>query len=179
MVRISAFSLAFVLGAATLAAQSPAPATAYVIPAFSGSSCPVSMRAEHRSGGSLVTTGGSTPDKIAQHIRLILDETGLASRVTAATVTVRGTNGKWRIVTASQAEAQPQPASPYISTTLNPVFLKNGDQTEFTDLDLPGFTSVKAIRLDSVTYADGSTWTPAEGKSCRVDPDPLMLVSSR
>ena len=99
--------------------------------------------------------------------------------MTAATVTVRGTNGKWRTMNASQFQTQPQPSSPYISSTLNVVFLRDGDDSESSDLELPGFTSVKSIRLDSVTYADGTIWTPADGRSCRVEPDPLMLVSSR
>jgi hypothetical protein len=114
-----------------------------------------------------------------QRIRLVLDRTGLPARITAATVTVRGTNGKSRMVNTSQFQMQPQTASPYISSTLNVVFLPGGDQAEFTDLELPGFTSVKSIRLDSIQYADGSIWTPADGRSCRVEPDPLMLVSSR
>jgi hypothetical protein len=92
-------------------------------------------------------------------------------------VTVSGTNGKRRIANASQF--QTQPASPYISTTLNLEFLKDSGSWQVGDLDLPGFTSVKSIRLDSLTFADGSTWTPASRGSCRVEPDPLMLVSSQ
>jgi hypothetical protein len=36
-----------------------------------------------------------------------------------------------------------------------------------------------AIRLDSIQDADGTIWTPADGRSCRVEPNPLILVSSR
>jgi len=145
--------------------------------------CPVSMRAEHRGGGGVITTGKGAAGAIAQHIHLILgkilSESGSSTRVTAATVTVSGTNGKWRMENASQFQAHPQPASPYISTTLNVAFAKGGDEPESSDLDLPGFTSVKSIRLDSLTFADGSTWAPADGRSCRIEPDPLRLVSSR
>lgn len=140
------------------------------------------MRAQQRSWGSLITTakGHAAPaPQISQHIHLILDQAQYPVRVTAATVTVRGTNGKWRVLTASQFQTQPQPTSPYINSTLNVVFVRDGDDSEATDLDLPGFTSVKSIRLDSVVYADGSIWTPADGRSCHVEPDPLMLVSSR
>jgi len=238
MVRFSMLSLAAILGASGLAAQSPAPAqdssqvssqlsgqprsevnpardgantlsyviippakpgkgkrsfqfqfetpqaggnapSVFVLPSPSAPACPVSMRAQQRGGGSLITTGKTQMPGPFQRIRLVLDRTGLPARITAATVTVRGTNGKSRMVNTSQFQMQPQTASPYISSTLNVVFLPGGDQAEFTDLELPGFTSVKSIRLDSIQYADGSIWTPADGRSCRVEPDPLMLVSSR
>jgi hypothetical protein len=151
----------------------------FVLPSPAAPACPVSMRAEHRSGGGVITTGKSQIVGSMQHIRLILDHAAYPVRVTAATVTIRGTNGKWRTMNASQFQTQPQPSSPYISSTLNAVFLRDGDDSETSDLELPGFTSVKSIRLDSVTYADGTIWTPADGRSCRVEPDPLMLVSSR
>jgi len=151
----------------------------FVLPTPAAAACPVSMRAEQSSGGSLITTGKAQMLGPFQRIRLVLDHTGLPARITAATVTVRGTNGKSRMVHTSQFQMQPQTASPYISSTLNVVFLSDGNQAEFTDLELPGFTSVKSVRLDSIQYADGSIWTPADGRSCRVEPDPLMLVSSR
>ena len=151
----------------------------FVLPSPDSSACPVSMRAEHRSGGGVITTGKSPIIGPMQHIRLILDHAAYPVRVTAATLTIRGTNGKWRTMNASQFQTQPQPSSPYISSTLNAVFLRDGDDSEITDLELPGFTSVKSIRVDSVTYADGTIWVPTDGRSCRLEPDPLMLVSSR
>jgi hypothetical protein len=36
---------------------------------------------------------------------------------------------------------------------------------------------VGVIDLNSVTFADGSTWKIAQGQSCRVWVDGLMLVS--
>lgn len=205
MVRHSALATAVFLGAAVLAAQSPAPnpapnpwqtqpekrvfryqfadpagpspSQAFTILNPTGPSCPVTMRAEHRSNGSVMTAGTGLVSGIGQRIHLVFGETGVPARVTAARVTVRGTNGQWRVTTATGR--QTQQGSPYISRTLNAVFTEDRDDTESTELDLPGFTSVKSIRLDSVTYADGSTWTAPDGGGCRVEPDPLMLVSSR
>jgi hypothetical protein len=136
------------------------------------------MQAQQRGSGALTTTGKSQAPGPYQRIHLILGDTG-TTRVTSATVTVEGTNGKWRILTASRFQTQPLPASPYTSTTLQLAFTRNGDQTESADLELPGFTSVKSIRFDSVTFADGTLWTPDFGQACRVAPDPFMLVSSR
>jgi len=151
----------------------------FVLPTPAASACPVSIRAQQRSGGSLITTGRAQMPGPFQRIRLVLDQTGLPARVTSATVTVRGTNGKSRLVNAAQFQMEPQTASPYSSSTLNVVFLSDRGQAEFADLELPGFTSVKSIRLDSIQYADGTTWTREDGRSCRVEPDALMLVRSR
>jgi len=158
-------------------ANSPSgsPAQVFSILNPSGPSCPVTMRAEHRSGGSTMYTGYGPATGVGQRVHLIFG--ALSARVTAATVTVRGTDGRWRVATASTR--QPRQGSPDISRTLNAVFTQDGNDSEATELDLPGFTSVKSIRLDSVTYADGSTWTAPEGGGCRVAPDPFMLVGSR
>jgi hypothetical protein len=205
MLRISTLSLAILLSSAALAAQSPVPNSApnpwqaqpekrvfhyqFTDPAGSspsqlfailnptGPSCPVTMRAEHRSSGSVMTAGAGVVSGIGQRIHLVFGETGIPARVTAAKVTVHGTNGQWRVTTATTR--QTQQGSPYITRTLYPVFTHDRDDTESTELDLPGFTSVKSIRLDSITYADGSTWTAPDGGGCRVEPDPFMLVSSR
>ena len=44
------------------------------------------------------------------------------------------------------------------------------------DFRLPGFVSADRIDLQSITYEDGSTWKLAGKESCRVAPDPIMLV---
>jgi hypothetical protein len=164
---------------------SATPSSVYVLPAPTGPDCPVAMRAQQRGGGGMLSAGSGRPADIAQHIRLILDGTAsdektAPARVTAATVTVHGTNGKGRTLSAfasqSQFQSQPQQSSPWIAKTLEVTLTPGENKSVFADLALPGFTSVKSIRLDSVTYADGSTWTPADGRSCRVAPDPLMLV---
>ena len=47
------------------------------------------------------------------------------------------------------------------------------------DLNLPGFTAVNSIKLDSVDLKDGSTWTLADLKACIVTPDRMMLVANQ
>jgi len=161
--------------------------TLYTVPEKSGFDCPVSMHAEHGSGGGLVMTRQSRsyrdPEPAqssgpAQQIHLILGKPVLSSsvsaRVVSAEVTVRGTSGKWRTVPTGLAGD----ASSEMSKTLDITFSVAENGQVSADMNLPGFTSVKSISLDSLTYSDGSTWMPANGRACRVAPDPLMLVSS-
>lgn len=45
-------------------------------------------------------------------------------------------------------------------------------------LRLPGFTAVTSIDVHSITYADGTTWSPDKKNSCSVKADPFLLVSA-
>ena len=184
------------------ATPSITPNSAWIINGNSLMNCPVGVSAQMNSGGGVLTardgrgiSGQQSGDKPAQHIRLILDATtnkfqkeqqGTEAdpRPIHAKVTVRGTSPTWRVLNSSTStveSAQPR-RSPWIEKTLDMDLIApasgNGNIVH-ADLDLPGFTSVQSIRLDSVAYADGTSWTPISGRACRVAPDPFMLVSSR
>ena len=61
--------------------------------------------------------------------------------------------------------------------TLNVRFSPESAHEDSADVSVPGLTAVGVIDLNSVTFADGSTWKIAQGQSCRVWVDGLMLVS--
>jgi hypothetical protein len=198
MNRFAALLFAVLLGSVTLVAQRPASgpastpaisqskttsqASVYVIPAPTGPDCPVSMHAQQqrRTGGRILTTSKGLPPRpsgIEQRIRLILESASDSARVAGAKVTVRGTNGKGR--TTQTLITQDQDALSDAMKTLDITFDSDGGQAASADLVLPGFTSVQSIRLDSLAYSDGSTWSPSKGKGCRIAPDPMMLVGDR
>jgi hypothetical protein len=60
------------------------------------------------------------------------------------------------------------------TVTLN--LTDRGESWAATDLLLRGLTSVSRVRLESLTYEDGTTWQPEQGSLCAVAPSPLMLV---
>lgn len=138
------------------------------------SGCPVSMRAEQRSSANMMTVRSARDSRsqgVAQRIHLTLGDASKPATVVAATVTVRGTSAKSRVVPALQG-------SPYAVKTLHLVFA--GDKAGANaDLLLEGFTSVTSIRIDSLTFADGAMWLPSRASSCLAEPDPLMLIVSR
>jgi hypothetical protein len=157
-------------------------ASVYVIPAPTGPDCPVSMHAQQqrRNGGRILTTSkwlSPRPPGIEQRIRLILESASDSARVAGAKVTVRGTNGKGRTTQTLMTQDQDAPSN--ATKILAITFDSGGDKGASADLVLPGFTSVQSIRLDSLTYSDGSTWNPPKGKVCRTAPDPLMLVGDQ
>jgi hypothetical protein len=175
MQRFAAFSFAVLLSSATLTAQRPTETSGvYAIQAPADRDCPVSMHAQQKAGGDVLVARNGQSRPLAQRIHLILGSLENPAKVIAAKVTVRGTNGKPRAVPTVVM----QDGAGETTKTLDLRFdgTENGEAS--TDVSLSGFTSVSSIRLDSLTFADGSTWN-AWGKSCSTVPDPFMLVSSR
>jgi hypothetical protein len=187
MLRIFAISSALLISSASLVAQavnqyhpqrfdSQSQGKAIqVLQAPAGSSCPVAFSAKQGSGGGLVATRKPEPSQpqISQSIFLSLSDTHSAA-VTGAHVTVHGLTLKSRLVlVGSGADGAAQ-----ISRPLSVSFSRDAMGNTGADLLLGGFTAVFSIDVDSITYADGSTWKSSEGL-CRVIPDPMMLVSAR
>ena len=165
-------------------AQSSAPSAAPAQPSSNivlaiappGAGCPVSMHALQGSGSGLLRTRNQPPvNGFAQSIHLILGswETGSrkTARVVSAKIVVQGYSGKARMEQASSEQTGDR------NRTIDVSFTPEGKDVA-ADLLLPGFTAVSSIRLESITYSDGSTWKVGGEQACRVAPDPLMLVDA-
>ena len=48
-----------------------------------------------------------------------------------------------------------------------------------SDLSLSRFTAVTSVDLNSITYADGTTWHTSSPAACSITPDLIMLVAAR
>jgi len=46
-----------------------------------------------------------------------------------------------------------------------------------SDVRFDGFTSIRSLDLESVTYADGSAWHATAARTCHFEPSRLMLVA--
>jgi hypothetical protein len=148
--------------------------TVLQLPPVQAPACPVPMRAQQGFSGGLVAVRQSQPAPPAPAFRLTLTLTNRKSTgIASARVTVFGLSGKARAIPLDSA-----PASD-LARTMNIRFGDSGNADAAADLLLRGFTTVTRIDLDSLTYADGSTWTASTGTSCHVAPDPLMLLSAR
>ncbi|MGA2808130.1 MAG: hypothetical protein ABSE87_08340 [Terracidiphilus sp.] len=141
------------------------------------STCPVSLRAQQAASGNMLAVRSGEPKGPAQGLHLILTNRD-SRQIVGATVTVRGLTAKGR-VTRALSDPALTGLDDDAARTLEVTFSAGTSREFFTDFSVPGLTSVRAIDLDSVTYADGSTWKLAPGKTCRAVPDPLMLIVSR
>jgi hypothetical protein len=186
----SVFLFALVIGAYPLAAQytriPPMQGSAGVAgmegvhtlvavppPALNG--CPVSMRAQHLSDGSLVKTGKAPhPAGIGQRLHLTFTNPD-PKQIASASVMIHGMTPKGRVMQAASAQGGSSDATQSLSVT----FSAGPDRSATANLWVPGMTAVQSIELESMMYSDGSTWKPADGIACHVTPDPLMLITSR
>ena len=135
--------------------------------------CPVGMQASHLSDGSVIKTDAAHPMGLGQRLRLTLTSPDNRS-ITSATVHVRGWTAQGRTEQAEKAKD----VAP-LTRRLQVPFKPGADRTATADVWVPGVTAVSSVELLSVTYGDGTTWTPAMGKTCQVKPDPLMLISGK
>jgi hypothetical protein len=138
------------------------------------SRCPVTMRAQHLADGGLVKTDGAHPNGIGQWLHLSLAD--LDSRqIARATLTVHGVTPRGHVTQTLSAGG----GSPGAVKTLNVSFSAGENWTARADIWVAGMSTVERIDVNSVDYSDGSKWKIAEDSGCHINPDPLMLISSR
>ncbi len=143
--------------------------------------CPVSMHALQGHGSGLVAVRDAKPfEGPSQRIHLILSNPKSAM-VASAKVKVFGLSAKNRLERTSDRslDLTNGDGASDLTRILDVTFAPKGDKDVSTDLVLPGFTSVRSVELESLTYKDGSTWTVAGQQACHVAPDPIMLVADR
>jgi hypothetical protein len=143
--------------------------------------CPVSMHALQGRGSGLVAVRDEKPiEGPSQRVHLILSNPRSAV-VAGAKVKVFGLSGKNRLERTSDRslDLTNREGASDLTRTLDVTFAPEGDKDVATDFMLPGFTSVRSVELESITYRDGSTWTVAGQQACHVAPDPIMLVADR
>ncbi len=180
MNRTSALPIAFLLASLALPAQDASKHQKplnFVIPAPLSFACPVVMDARHEDGlhRRVLVNGAAAQETPGLRFVLTLINPQ-STRIVKAKVTVHGTNGKWQLFKADTA----QTGSAEASKTLELEFTSPGDEKNVSaNLMLPGFTSVTSIELDSLTYANGSSWKFAGRGSCQVAPNPFMLVDAQ
>lgn len=169
-------AFAILAGTFPLGAQSVAPAQSTTTLQFAlppaANTCPVSLRAEHRSDGNLFKVGDGHPKGVGQWLHLTL--VNPASReIARATVTVHGFSNKPRVTQTSPHQANGSDAV----QTLTVRFSAGPGKTASGDVWVPGMTAVQTIDLDEVTYMDGLVRRFAASESCRITPDPFMLIA--
>jgi len=203
-----AAALALLLGSTTLVAQSPSPAqsgsgissvqvvqsttapdgsvswttrpasheeTQRLAANLLANSCPVALHARQSADAFRreVANGGSYPKSLAQHLHLTASNPA-GPQIVAAKVTVRGFADKARALAAGPAQDDSDAAQ-----TVDVKFAGEPGHQAAAELTVPGFSAVTAIELNSVTYADGSTWKIASGSACRSPIDGFMLIGAR
>ncbi|MGC2161021.1 MAG: hypothetical protein WA634_03845 [Silvibacterium sp.] len=146
-----------------------------VIPASPGASCPVAMRAAHGVDGSMRVVKDAAPHGgQGQQLELTLYN-AKPGAISAVQITAHGWDGTGRTLPAREASSNYATAA----KTLELKVSVGSHESAETDVWVSGLTAVDSIDLVGVSYADGSSWTPAASEACSVAPDLEMLISLR
>lgn len=144
-------------------------------PRVLGSNCPVELRAQPAGGGSMAYANGPQKD-LAYTSRVHLIFGNRKSReIVAVRVTVRGLAPWTRVVPVDSGSKDSHQMAKTVDLKLNVATGKNGEG----DVTLKSFASITRVDLESVEYADGTSWKASAMQSCHIVPDLFMLVSSR
>jgi hypothetical protein len=138
-------------------------------------SCPVGFSAEPGVGpGMVIVVNGDTTasQKLKLQLNYLTDPQLHPSNIISAQITVHGLTAKGRIAPASS-----DPDDNTIAKQVDLALTIAPGSTASTAMLFKGFTSVRWITLDSLTYANGTTWHPAAHKSCSIVPNRYMAVA--
>jgi hypothetical protein len=135
------------------------------------SACPVGLRAQHISDGTMVNTRDGKKQETAQRLHLSFSKA--SHPIARATMNVSGWTMVGRTALATATLAKHGAGESPVAVRTVTVQVTDGA----ADVWVPGLTGVSSIELVSLEYADGSTWTPSGADSCRFTPDPLMLIA--
>jgi hypothetical protein len=136
---------------------------------------PVSMNADGENGlrqGPAINAPSGKVRPQLQRLRLTL--TNPSSRdIVSAEFTAHGFSNKPRAMELSAGSNEPD-----LAKTIDLVLSVKGKGHASSDLSLNHFTAVTSIDLNSITYADGSTWHAPSPAACSITPSMVMLVAA-
>jgi hypothetical protein len=136
--------------------------------------CPVSVQARQAASWNSMEVGDDHHRGQGQRLHLTLVNPK-SRQITSARIIVHGLNPKTRAMLTPMAESGPSDAT----RTLDVSFSATSAKEVSADLWVPGLSAANSIDLTLVTYADGSTWKLADGRTCRTPIDGFMLVGGR
>lgn len=145
-------------------------------PRIDPSKCPVGLQVEHSSGLFAYENAKALP---AEHISPRTEQwfdfrmtNFLPHEIVSAQITAHGFSDKWRVIPVSTAK-------PDIWKTVDVALDVKGNSSASRELSLGHFSTISIIDVNSVTYADGSTWQAASPGACSVAPRLIMRINAQ
>jgi len=153
------------------------PSITLISTAPTSSSCPIGLRADPAVGlttNTIDARNGVTKTGIPTQT-LTMELNNLGSRnITRAQFTVHGLTGQGQVNPATLSDPDAGTTSKQVELSLTVAHNSKASAPLLAE----GFTSIRWIELDSLTYADGSAWHASPQHTCSITPNRLMLVAS-
>jgi hypothetical protein len=140
-------------------------------PRIDPAKCPVDLQVEH-SGGLFEYRNAKTGDVVSPFSAQRFDFkmiNFLPHEIVNAEITVHGFRGKGRFITLSTP-------TPDLAKTLAVALDVKGNSSASRELSFAGFSTIETIDVNSVTYADGSTWHASSPGACSVAPNLIWRI---
>lgn len=146
-----------------------------VTPWSNMSGCPVALRATQISSANMMQVRKGQPQIKGQRLHLAFTNRG-SKQIVAATVNVQGYAATPGVI---MTVAKPSNGgSTLVTRTIHIAFGSQADENVAANILVPDVTATQKVDLVALTYADGTSWKLAEGQTCQIKPDPLMLISA-
>jgi len=167
----SILPLAIMLATASMFGQSLT-----VPPRIDPSKCPVGLEVERSGGLVLYNNAKAGPaDDVDQPSSQRFDfkmTNFLPREIVNAEITAHGFSHNWRALRVSTP-------TPDLAKTLDIALDVKGNSSASRKLSFAHFSVIKTIDVNSVTYADGSTWHASSPGACSVAPGLIMAVGAQ
>jgi hypothetical protein len=145
-------------------------------PHMDPSKCPVGLKVERSSGLFAYKNAKSGPaDDADQRTSQRLDfrmTNLLPQEIVNAEITAHGFRYEWRVIRVAAP-------TPDLWKTMDVALDVKGNSSTSRELSFAHFSTVSTIDVNSVTYADGSTWHASSPGQCSVAPSLIMRVSAQ
>src|SRR3984957_16556773 len=143
-----------------------------VPPRIDPSKCPVGLEVEQI--GSLLARAVPADDADQRSSqRFDFRMTNLSPHeIVNAEITAHAFSDKWRVFSV------PAP-TPDLWQTIDVVFEVKGNGSATSELSFAHFPAIRTFDVNSVTYADGSTWHASSPGACSVAPRGPMRISAQ
>ena len=136
--------------------------------------CPVSLRAQRQGTAVMHNAGDPSQDRTpAQRLELTLFNAHTRN-VVSAVLKVHGFDGSVQVMPADPIRKGGHEVTRTIELNLSVLSMHSAS----TDLTMRSFGMVSRIEVESVGFADGTSWKAAEQGMCSYSPDLYMLVGS-
>jgi len=152
----------------------------YTLPArINPAKCPVGLQVE-RSGGlfeyknAKAVPADNVPPSSEQWFDLKMINF-LPQEIENAEITAHGFGHNWGVRGITRVSA----ATPDFWKTMDVVLNVKGNSSASRELSLGHFSTIRTIDVNSVTYADGSTWHAPSPGACSVAPSLIMRISAQ
>jgi hypothetical protein len=145
-------------------------------PRIDPSKCPVGLEVDRSSGlfeykNARAVPEGDVAPKTEQWFDLRMTNF-LPHEIVNAQITAHGFSYKWRVIPVSAA-------TPDIWKTMDVALDVKGNGSASRELSFAHFSTIRTIDVNSVTYADGSTWHASSPGACSVAPSLFMRISAQ